>query len=161
MTTFSYAISDNASLSSLLAKIANLPLTNAALVAESFVEAFPVLWKLPIPIKRWPRIMKSELGKVADRVWKDSEIECMRNDGMHSKLLEAMGTCCSVHMPVVYAEEGTHRILQCRIDNSKVLSGQPMDRDLAIANVRDGVNSSTSLRADASLLDLSRHFRRI
>ncbi|KAH9923028.1 cytochrome P450 [Fomitopsis serialis] len=110
ITTFSYAISDNASLSSLLAKIANLPLTNAALVAESFVEAFPVLWKLPIPIKRWPRIMKSELGKVADRVWKDSEIECMRNDGMHSKLLEAM-------------------------DNSKVLSGQPMDRDLAIANI--------------------------
>ncbi|KAH9910535.1 cytochrome P450 [Fomitopsis serialis] len=122
MTTFSYAISDNASLSSLLAKIANLPLTNAALVAESFVEAFPVLWKLPIPIKRWPRIMKAELGKVADRVWKDSEIECMRSDGMHSKLLEAM-------------KEGTNRILRCRIDNSKVLSGKPMDRDLAIANI--------------------------
>ncbi|TFY55370.1 hypothetical protein EVJ58_g8293 [Rhodofomes roseus] len=110
MTTFSYAISENAPLSSLLSKIANVPLTKAALVAESFVEAFPAIWKLPIPIKQWPRIMKAELGKIADRVWKDSEIEGVTGGGMHSKLLEAM-------------------------NNSKVLSGEPMDRGLAVANI--------------------------
>ncbi|KAH9830594.1 cytochrome P450 [Rhodofomes roseus] len=109
MTTFSYTLSEDPQIPALIAKIADVPASTLTLIAESLVDAFPILYKVPSPMRDWTVLLRTELGKIADRIWKENE----KSDGggaMHSKLLDAMGS-------------------------SKMITGEPMDRDTAIANM--------------------------
>ncbi|KAH9916921.1 cytochrome P450 [Fomitopsis serialis] len=87
------------------------PSGTLTLVAESLVDAFPILYKAPSPMRDWTVLLRTELGKIADRIWKDNELQKSIGGGaMHSKLLDAMGS-------------------------SKMITGESMDRDTAIANM--------------------------
>ena len=65
-----------------------MPSNTLTIIAESLVDAFPILYKVPSPMREWTVMLRTELGKIADRIWKESG---GTSGGMHSKLLDAMG----------------------------------------------------------------------
>ena len=70
-----------------------MPANTLTLIAESLVDAFPILYKVPSPMREWTVMLRTELGKIADRIWQESGGS---EGGMHSKLLDAMGKLCAL-----------------------------------------------------------------
>ncbi|TFY56401.1 hypothetical protein EVJ58_g7669 [Rhodofomes roseus] len=112
MTTFSYTLSEDPQIPALIAKIADVPASTLTLIAESLVDAFPILYKVPSPMRDWTVLLRTELGKIADRIWKENE----KSDGGVGVLV------------------GAESQLSCE-GSSKMITGEPMDRDTAIANM--------------------------
>lgn len=92
MTTFSCRLSDTSSgqIPDLLLKLSEPPDREAStLILRALVESFPVIMKLPSPMKTWASNLKTELGRLAESIWtgaKNSEAE-----GMYSKVLDLIG----------------------------------------------------------------------
>ena len=61
------------------------------LILRALVEAFPIIMKLPSPMKTWASNLKTELRRLAESIWagaKNGEA-----DGMYSKVLDLIGEC--------------------------------------------------------------------
>ncbi|CCM04915.1 uncharacterized protein FIBRA_07112 [Fibroporia radiculosa] len=109
MTTFAYDVGNSdQSIPNLIAKISDVPETTGTLIAMSLITLFPSLLYLPNPMKQWTTMLRTELGKIADIVWTQNVEE--RGLGMHSKLLDSM-------------------------NDSYKRTGEPLDREQAIATI--------------------------
>lgn len=88
-TTFAYDIAQSdQSIPTLLTKITEVPQSTTAFVMGALVDAFPVLLKLPSPLKHFADMLRSELVKIADKVLSQTE-----HGDMHTKLLDSLSTC--------------------------------------------------------------------
>lgn len=72
-TAFAYDVGcSDQSIPKLLAKLSNVPHTTTTLIASALVDLFPILLKLPSPMMEWTTMLRTELGKIADAVWKQN-----------------------------------------------------------------------------------------
>ncbi|ESK84164.1 cytochrome p450 [Moniliophthora roreri MCA 2997] len=85
MTMFAHDLSDS-DIPSILKRITHSPPDGPAdVLLKTFVSQFPIIMKLPSPIKEWCTAFKTSLGAVAKEVWSGHEAA-----GMHAKLLDAL-----------------------------------------------------------------------
>ncbi|KAK0185513.1 cytochrome P450 [Armillaria mellea] len=87
MTMFMHDLStSNSDIPSLLHKITDSPAGNLSdIILSSFASRFPVILRLPSPMKRWCDDLRNSLGSVARNVLLGKETA-----GMHAKLLNAL-----------------------------------------------------------------------